>query len=137
MPVEALDHVNIRTGDVARTIGFFRDALRMEVVPPPGRTATDEAAWVLDDKGSAVVHIGSLASAYPTDSGEIHPPPAGSGAVHHVALNCSGYDEMKRRLAELGFEMVANEMTEIGLRQLFITETNGILFELNFWKEAG
>lgn len=136
MTILALDHVNIRTEKLSDTIGFFRDVLQMDVVPTPGRDDMEESAWVMDDNGNAVVHIASLASTFPTDGGTAPSPSRGSGAIHHVALNCSDYDGLKDRLASFDLPIVENHFAQIDLRQIFVAESNGILFELNFRSNA-
>jgi len=133
MPVIGLDHVNLRVPSPARTLAFFREVLDMEVTPPPGRTSIAENGWVLDAGGAAVIHVGSLESRY--EAGETLPAPArsGSGAIHHVALRCEGYEAILGRLAEAGLPYRENVVPQVQLRQIFVTQIDGVLFELNFW----
>src|SRR3546814_17735748 len=67
MAVIGIDHVNIRTPDVAATLGFFRDVLEMTVTPPPGRSSISDSGWVLDGNGHAAIHVGSTSLAFPGD----------------------------------------------------------------------
>lgn len=135
MPIARIDHVNIRTPDLAGTVAFFRDVLEMEATPAPG-TTLDQACWMRDAGGLPAIHIGKTDLTYPTDHWR---KPAqfapGSAAVHHVALNCEGYDEVAGRLASHGCETSTSDIPEIGLRQIFVEEANGILLELNFWAD--
>lgn len=135
MTVLSLDHVNLRTRNVARTLDFFRNVLEMEVVPPPGRANTDEAGWILDDSGLAIVHVGSLSLPYPSDTFDPPVEPGGRGPVHHVALSCTGYEEMKKRFKTRDLVFAENEVPQISLRQLFVQEPSGIMLELNFRQE--
>src|SRR3546814_13539725 len=89
MAVIGIDHVNIRTPDVAATLGFFRDVLEMTVTPPPGRSSISDSGWVLDGNGHAAIHVGSTSLAFPGDDKQAAVASRGSGAVHHVALNRS------------------------------------------------
>lgn len=132
MTVEAIDHINIRTPDVIGTSRFFADVLDMEITDTPGIPDRTKAAWIRDDAGRAVVHIGTAEIRYPWES-EAEVNPEGSGRIHHVALRCVGHDRMIERLGERGIGYRANLVAEIGLRQLFISEPNGILLELNFF----
>jgi hypothetical protein len=50
-----------------------------------------------------------------------------------VALRCSGYDEIRARLTRRGVEHRLNEVTAIGLRQIFVLDPNDVLLELNFF----
>src|SRR5262249_27238392 len=98
MPVVALDHVNIRTKDMAGTVAFFRDVLGMRVAPPPGMESTDNGAWVYDESDAAVIHIGSDAIRYTTDAERPFTGAQGTGAIHHVALRCENVEAVRTRL---------------------------------------
>jgi catechol 2,3-dioxygenase-like lactoylglutathione lyase family enzyme len=132
MAVLSLDHVNIRTPDAAATIAFFRDVLAMEVTLPAGRGSLDMGGWVLDERGAAVVHVASADQPFPGDRERPFTPMRGSGAIDHVALRCSGYDETKQRLEQLNVPFRANYVPQVGLHQIFVEEPTGIKIELNF-----
>ena len=132
MPVLALDHVNVRSVDPARTIAFFRDALQMRVGAPPGMTPSDKFAWIFDDNDLPVVHIASADADYPTDATRPFEARSGSGAIHHVALRCGDFDAMRDRLAALGLDFRANHVPQMSLRQIFVREPTDSLLELNF-----
>jgi catechol 2,3-dioxygenase-like lactoylglutathione lyase family enzyme len=134
MPVLGLQHVNIRTSDLARTIAFFRDVLAMKVGPSPRSTSMENGAWVFDDNGTAVIHVAKASMVYPSDSTLPFTPSHGSGAIHHVALRCTGDDEIRNRIQALGLEFHENRMPQ--LHQILVMEPNGILFELNFPVDA-
>jgi catechol 2,3-dioxygenase-like lactoylglutathione lyase family enzyme len=136
MSIRALDHVNIRTADLEATVAFFRDVLGMNVVSPPGAPAGARAAWVLDDSGNAVVHIGATDVAYPTDDEVPFDAHRGGGSVHHVAFRCGDPADMLARLTRHGVAMHETRIESIGLRQMFVHEPNGIFLELNFWESA-
>ncbi len=135
MTVLGLDHVNVRTAFPGRTLAFFRDVLKMRVGPPPGATATGEGGWVYDTDERPVVHVGVLGSPYPTDAPRAFEPAQGSGAVHHVALACAGFAATRDRLKSLEVEFTEADYPRFNLRQLFVTEPNGILLELNFRRD--
>ena len=132
MPVLGLEHVNIRTSDPARTIAFFRDVLAMRVGPSPGNPSIENGAWIFDANDAAVVHIANAKMVYPSDGKLPFKPSQGSGALHHVALKCSGFDATLERVKALGVEFYVNDMPQRKLRQIFVSEPNDILFELNF-----
>jgi catechol 2,3-dioxygenase-like lactoylglutathione lyase family enzyme len=133
MTVAKIDHVNIRTPDLEGTVAFFRDVLGMEPSPGPG-TRPDQSCWMRDAGGQPSVHIGKTDLTYPTDHWLPAEEAPGKGPMHHVALNCSGFESVKGRLETLGLRHSESRLDEIGLRQLFVFEPNGILFELNFWE---
>ncbi|HEX7854605.1 MAG TPA: VOC family protein [Sphingobium sp.] len=131
MAVLGFSHLNVRTPDFARTLAFLRDALGMEAAPPPRLDATDKAAWIYDSNGGALLHLASAEILYsPT---EILPQvaPRGSGAIHHVAFSCSDYASMRARLINAAVDFRENE-PETGVRQIFVEDPTGIMFELNF-----
>lgn len=55
-----------------------------------------------------------------------------TGALHHVALDCSGHAATIERLDNLGIAFRSNDLPAIALRQVFVTDPNGVLLELNF-----
>lgn len=136
MAVRTLDHVNIRTPDVAGTAAFFRDVLGLEARPRPGMTTIEDGCWIHDPAGRAVIHIGSPAMRYPSDAERPFAPGSGSGAIHHVAFECDDIEEMLVRLVAAGIGHRRVDFPQAGISQLFIEETNGVLLELNFAMEA-
>jgi catechol 2,3-dioxygenase-like lactoylglutathione lyase family enzyme len=133
MSIRALDHVNIRTAALDATVEFFRDALGMSVVSPPGAPPGARAAWVLDGSGNAVVHIAAADVAYPTDDHAPFVAGRGGGSVHHVAFRCEDHAAILDRLTRHGVAIRETSIESIGLRQVFVHEPNGIFLELNFW----
>jgi catechol 2,3-dioxygenase-like lactoylglutathione lyase family enzyme len=131
--VEGLDHVNIRTPDVVGTGRFFAEVLGMEVRPTPGIPDPARAAWLYDGEGRAAIHLGAGEITYPWESAPAMPG-AGSGRVHHVALRCTGYPAIIERLNAQGRTFHVNELPQIGLRQVYVQEPNGIMLELNFFE---
>jgi catechol 2,3-dioxygenase-like lactoylglutathione lyase family enzyme len=133
MAVLGLDHVNVRSKDPGATAAFFTEVLGMRVGPPMGRTEmAGPGGWVYDSEDRAVVHIGGADSPYPQDAERPFTPAQGSGAVHHVALSCSDFDGTKARLRAKEVSFSESDLSQFGLKQLFVTEPNGILLELNF-----
>jgi catechol 2,3-dioxygenase-like lactoylglutathione lyase family enzyme len=132
MPVLGLDHVNIRTLNRGATMAFFRDALQMRVVLPQGSDSADRGGWVLDEAGAAVVHVASADQVFPADEHRPFVPANGSGAIDHVALRCSGYEEVKARLSAMGVPFRENHVARARLRQIFVEEPTGIKLELGF-----
>ena len=132
MPVLGIEHVNIRTSDLARTIAFFRDVLLMKVKPSPISISIEDGAWIFDDNDVAVVHLANSKMVYPSDSKMPFKPGRGSGALHHVALKCTGFEETLGRIKAFGVEFYENHMPQRNFRQIFVSEPNDILLELNF-----
>lgn len=130
MKVNALDHVNIITGDLDGTSQFYAEMFNLDRrdAPPPLTPTT--AQWMYDDANRAIFHINSLDChrAYERD---VMTGPTGS--IHHVALNCTGFDDMIARIEARGMDYKLNTVDAIGLRQIFTTDPNDVLLELNFF----
>jgi catechol 2,3-dioxygenase-like lactoylglutathione lyase family enzyme len=135
MTTLALDHLNIKTADVAGTLAFYRDVLQMEVRPGPGSTSTDNGGWIYDPSGAPVIHVNHIAMPFPADDVLGDPSLSrgpGSGTVDHVAFRCVDYDQVIDRLDSFGLIYVENHIASIDLRQVFLRDPNGIVLELNF-----
>ena len=130
MKVRGLDHVNIITGDLDRTAEFYEGLLGLERREAPPPLTPQNAAWMYDDAGRGIVHINSL-DCPRTYQREVTAGPTGS--IHHIALACTGYDEMTARLDARRIDRQVNTVEAIGLRQIFTMDPNGVLLELNFF----
>lgn len=130
MKVNALDHVNIIATDLDGTARFYAELFGLERRDAPPPLTPDNAQWMFDDADRAIFHINSVdcPRAY-----ERQVAPGPTGAIHHVALNCSGFDEMIGRLDARAMARQVNLIEAIGLRQIFTTDPNGVLLELNFF----
>lgn len=121
MRVNALDHVNIRTGDVAASARFYAELLGLEPRDPPVALPPDQARWLYDGSNHPIIHLFKFDTA-----------PGDTGPIHHVALRCSGKEVLLDRLQRLGAEYSLNEVPAIGLTQIFVRDPHGVLLELNF-----
>lgn len=136
MGIRRLDHVNIRTPHLEETIAFYTEALGMRVGPAPGMADMSNGAWIHDEAGHPVVHVGRAGAIYPGEHGVAPPAEPGSAMVHHVAFECDGHAVMLARLAAAGVDHFRNDMLDFGLRQIFARDPNGVLIELNFRESA-
>ena len=130
MRVNALDHVNIVASDLDGTARYYAELFGLRRRDPPPPLTPQNAQWMYDEGDRAIVHINSLdcPRAYDRD---VTPGP--TGALHHVALNCTGYDAMLRRLHDRSLSYQLNTVRAIRLRQVFTQDPNGVLLELNFF----
>ena len=131
MQVNWLDHVNLITDKLDETAEFYKALLNLERRNAPPPLTPDTAQWMYDAGGKAIVHINSVDCPRAFDR-EVQPG-ALTGAVHHVALNCTGYDELMDRVEALGTPFQRNTVDAIGLRQIFVSDPNNVLLELNFF----
>jgi catechol 2,3-dioxygenase-like lactoylglutathione lyase family enzyme len=124
--VGVLDHYNIRTRQLRETVNFYQDVLGLENGDRPNFSFP--GAWMYSD-GRAVVHLVDIA---PT--GEAQKPD--SGVVHHVAFVSRGFNAMKERLSGMSVPFDTREVPGGALWQIFITDPNGVMVELNYDTKA-
>ena len=131
MIVEKLDHVNIIARDLAETARFYAELLELEERDGPAHMRADQVRWMYDRAGNAILHLNSEDFARHFDRkvavGEA------TGAIHHIALRCTGFEAMLSRLDARSAEYEINDHSSSGLRQIFTTDPNNVLLELNFF----
>jgi catechol 2,3-dioxygenase-like lactoylglutathione lyase family enzyme len=119
MLVTGLDHINIRTADLAATRMLFCDVLGLSEgwrppFPFPG-------AWLYaGDKD--VVHLV-----------EVEEPAAASAgsSLDHFAFDISDYDQALQRVKTTGLKFREAETPGTTVRQIFVRDGNGVTIELN------
>ena len=119
MPILGLDHVNIRTAELARTTAFFTEVLGLKVGWRPDFPFG--GTWLYaGDKD--VVHLVEVS----------RPAAASKGsALDHFAFAIDDYEAAERALAAHGMAFQPSVSPEGDIRQLFVTELNGVTIELN------
>jgi catechol 2,3-dioxygenase-like lactoylglutathione lyase family enzyme len=119
MTITGLDHVNIRTTELARTQAFFTEVLGLTVGWRPDFSFG--GAWLYaGDKD--VVHLVEVSRAGAASKGS---------SLDHFAFTIDDYDATARRLDAAGVAYETGAVPNGGIRQFFITELNGVTFELN------
>jgi len=123
MSLQRLDHVLVLADDLEGTKTFYCDALGLEVGERP--PLEFPGYWLTLD-GAVCLHIAERA-AY-----EAHAATLGlrvGDAVDHVAFAGVDYEQVAARLEAAGVGAVGNKPP--GLRQLFVTDPNGVRVEIN------
>jgi catechol 2,3-dioxygenase-like lactoylglutathione lyase family enzyme len=126
MALRRLDHLLVLTDDVEATKAFYCDGLGLEVGerPPLGFPGL----WLYLD-GVPCVHVAERGpfEEYAARLGwEVRPAP-----VDHVAFQAEDAADVEARLQAAGVDVVANPAPPPGLRQLFLTDPNGLRVEVN------
>jgi catechol 2,3-dioxygenase-like lactoylglutathione lyase family enzyme len=143
MAVRKLEHLNIVTERLAETIEFYTRLLGLTAEPIPGMPGA--GAWLFDQTGSAVVHLldispsvretlpafvnERLAARFEAAPSEL---PGGTGAIDHIAFDCSDFDDFFHRLEAAGVAIRQNYVAAVNLRQIFVDDPNQVTIELNF-----
>jgi catechol 2,3-dioxygenase-like lactoylglutathione lyase family enzyme len=120
--VGKLDHYNVSTRKLGDTVRFYEDILGLENGPRP--PFDFPGAWLYSE-GHPVLHLNDIS---PTDK----PQRPDSGVIDHVAFGSRGFEEMKQRLAQKGVEFRVNVVPNSTRRQIFLTDPNNVLIELNY-----
>ena len=138
MRISTLEHYNIRTERLADTIAFYTSVLQFDEGKRPGNPPP--GAWLLNADQHAVVHIAAIDRNDPVnmarvnetlgerDLGSLH----GGGAIDHVAFLAEGFEEFLTRCERLGVPARSRQVPGTQVRQVFLTDPNGISIELNF-----
>jgi catechol 2,3-dioxygenase-like lactoylglutathione lyase family enzyme len=120
MAILDLDHINIRTTELARTRIFFTEVLGLQVGWRPDFPFG--GIWLYaGDKD--VVHLVEVAK--PS-------LPSRGSALDHFAFAIDDYEDAQRRLDAAGIAYEPAAAPNGGIRQMFVTELNGVTIELNW-----
>ncbi len=133
MQVKAIDHINIITADLDTSARFYAALLQLERRNAPPPLTPENAQWMCDTAGNPLIHLNTPAAPKAIER-DTSPGPR-TGAVHHVALRCTGHADAIAGIGALGLQHHLNEIPFIGLRQIFVSYPNGVLLELNFFGE--
>ncbi len=121
MAVQSLNHVTIRPRNMEATRNFYVDVIGLrDGERPPFRFP---GHWLY--AGDApVIHLADKSNSAST----------GSGAVDHVAFayEAEDFDRVLAALEAHGIECTRQTVPELGSRQLFIEDPDGVWVELNF-----
>jgi catechol 2,3-dioxygenase-like lactoylglutathione lyase family enzyme len=122
MSVGVLDHYNVSTRNLGATVRFYEEILGLVNGPRP--PFDFPGAWLYSE-GHPVLHLNDIS---PTDKKQ----PPDSGVIDHVAFGSRGFEAMKRHLAQKGVPFRVNEVPNSSRRQIFLSDPNNVLIELNF-----
>lgn len=134
-----LDHFLVMTHDVDGTRDFYRDVLGFSDGFRPNLGFLGHWLYLGD---VAAIHIAEWES-YTAHSRRLGIPvtvPApGTGVLDHVAFNAPGSQHavLEQRLRARGLAYHPHDTPDIGLRQIFLEDPNGLKLELNFWQRQG
>jgi catechol 2,3-dioxygenase-like lactoylglutathione lyase family enzyme len=131
MPLTQIEHYLVLTDDLDATRDFYCNALGMRVGPRP---PLDFPGYWLYLREVPCIHIADWNGyrAYSESTGIAMSTRApGTGPVDHIAFNAVNYDSIKARLTQHGIVAAENVVLGAGLRQLFLSDPNGVKIELN------
>jgi catechol 2,3-dioxygenase-like lactoylglutathione lyase family enzyme len=132
MPLLRMEHYLVLSDDIDETKRFYCDALGLSQGFRPNLEFPGYWLYLGD---TACIHIAEWRSyaVWTKEAGiPVSKKSAGTGPVDHIAFNASGFAAMRTQLRERGYAPSENLLDEIGLRQLFLHDPNGVAIELNF-----
>jgi catechol 2,3-dioxygenase-like lactoylglutathione lyase family enzyme len=145
MGITRLEHVLVLSDDIDATRNFYGDVVGLQTGqrPPlefPGHwlyAGEDRAACLhVADRVAYRVHAAGLGLGAGPGGSTGTPTGTTAATVDHIAFDADDYDEVERRIARAGLRAVRNEVPG-GPRQLFVTDPNGVLVEINVKNSAG
>ena len=124
-----LDHLLVLTDDIDATASFWRDAFALAVgdrpdLPFPGH-------WLYGSAGPCVHVAGRAAYAAHAATMGLSVPGGAGGPIDHVAFTASDYEACVARLDALGASYAPNFIPGPDIRQLFVSDPNGVRVEIN------
>ena len=122
MPVETLQHVNIRCVNAQASRDFYVAAIGLKEGPRPPFDFPGHWLYLGE---TAVIHLVQK----PGHEAR-HGP--GTGEIDHVAFGGSDLDGMRRRLAQHGIAFEERLVPRDNVVQLFVRDPEGVKLELNF-----
>ena len=123
---EGLHHVLVVTDDLEATRAFYCDVLGFE--EQDDRPPLPFDGFWLTLGGDACVHVADRAS-YGEALAALELAPV-EGPIDHVAFRRKGYEELAGRIGPSGVAVATNEVPGM-IRQLYVTDPNGVRVELN------
>jgi catechol 2,3-dioxygenase-like lactoylglutathione lyase family enzyme len=135
MPLTQLEHYLVLTDDIDATRDFYCNALGMREGPRPPLGFSGYWVYLRE---VPCIHIADWHSyrAHSEATGiAISARAAGTGPLDHIAFNAVDYESVKARLQANGIVVAENLVPGAGLRQLFLSDPNGVKIEINIAAE--
>lgn len=121
--VVGLDHLTIRTRDLAKARDFFLEVFDLDEGDRPAAIQRIPGHWLYAN-GQPMVHlIGSNGNGSIDRSAE---------AIDHVGIRLTGYSAFIQKLERLGIQHSAMDLPEINERRIFFRTPGGPLLETVF-----
>ena len=120
--MQRLDHINIRTHRLEETKDFYVNILGLHVGERP--PFSFPGYWLYDER-VPVIHLTGLDAADERVE-------RGTGPVDHVSFAASGLSELRERIRTVALPSTERVVPRNGSLQVFITDPNGVLFEIAF-----
>ena len=126
--VHGLYHIAIKTDDLAATRKFWVGIIGLREFPRPDFGYPGAWLGCTQPGGLAIIHVYAGGPAL----GPEGKAPAGTAAIDHVSLSCSGYRSYVARFKAAGLDWREFIVPGTSLWQLFVHDPSGVQLELTF-----
>lgn len=120
MGLANLDHYNINTSNLERSVTFYEEVLGLRNGARPKFGIP--GAWLYLGE-TAVLHL--IVSGKDGENG--------SGAIDHIAFRANDYDAMRANLKKRDVKFTEMAVPDFNVRQIFVHDPDGVKIELNFF----
>ncbi len=120
MALADLDHYNITTSDLERSVKFDEEVLGLRKGKRPN--VKIPGAWLYCGE-KAVVHLVSVE----------HNDKSGMGTLDHVAFRATDFEGMRANLQGKGVKFSEMSLPDFKIHQIFVHDPDGVKVELNFF----
>lgn len=120
MRIGELDHYNIITADLDRSVAFYEQILGLRNGERPDFGIP--GAWLYAGKRPVVHLIG-------VDKND----KSGAGTIDHVAFRAEDFEATRETLTEKGVAFSQVDIPDFNLQQIFLHDPDGVKIELNFY----
>lgn len=132
MPLTQLDHYFVRSNDMERSKDFYCGVLGFDVMPRPNLPVP--GYWLGVD-GKVQIHMGPDDIADPESFyfGTTEKSARdNAGVVDHIAFQGTDPEAIAKQLKAAGVASQTRYFAEIQLFQIFVSDPDGLMIELNF-----
>jgi catechol 2,3-dioxygenase-like lactoylglutathione lyase family enzyme len=127
VPLHRIEHFLVLSDDMDGTRDWYERALGL--VPGNRPPLEFSGHWLYADE-VPVVHVAHRGEYEAHASTMGLASSVGTGTVDHIAFSATDYDATRSRLDGAGAPYVENEIPGL-MRQLFVTDPNGVRIEIN------
>ncbi|QTE21695.1 hypothetical protein [Polaribacter cellanae] len=117
-----IDHITIRTGNLAKTKAFFETVFDLVEKPRPKVVQRIPGHWLFNGKHPFVHLIGGYG----------HRTDFTTNNIDHVGFQMKGYQKFKQKLQELKIRYSLMDIEELQERRIFFRTPDGVLLETVF-----
>jgi catechol 2,3-dioxygenase-like lactoylglutathione lyase family enzyme len=118
--------IKVKPGQLKQAEEFYTKVLGMTQAARPDLGFP--GAWL--NVQNTMIHL--VDQTFPPSADPWYARPEATSAIDHIAIKAKGFDEIKKRVNDLGYDWRQTIIADVGLWQLFVLDPSGVVVELNF-----